>query len=131
VRVACLPVGRLLQNCCMDAASSVLYRLIFTSGVATWQPTTLLSPPLQPPTVRHPPPLSLFYMQKWIITQAGDIFQQSYSYLYSYSGQEVISINDVFRPHDFICPPVFPCSDRSIIKELFWVSNIFHSTDMI
>jgi hypothetical protein len=55
----------------------------------------------------------------------------------SSSGHEVRPIHDLFRSHDFIRPVISltvvqsSSSDRSIVKELFWVSYVFHSTNMI
>jgi len=49
----------------------------------------------------------------------------------SSSGHEVRPINDLFQPHYYIRPIVSQSSksyssDRSIIIDLFWVSNIFY-----
>jgi hypothetical protein len=51
------------------------------------------------------------------------------------SAHDVRPINDLFRPHDCVCPVVSlmvsSSFDRSIVKEVFWVSCGFHPANVI
>jgi hypothetical protein len=68
-----------------------------------------------------------------------NVFQlQNYIALHAQtSGHEVSPINDLFLPHDCIRPVVSLTVvqvfvfDGSIVKELFWVSNVFHPAEII